>query len=197
MFANLDLLIFHSITFRENHNVVIIKKSGYFPSGENFIMGFFKRRNKRLFVILCAVPVLALLCWLTGCLTFGIRPPAGLVPREVLIETSGYCNCGKCCNWRRTWFGLGPAVIATGPNAGQPKQVGITASGTHARHGTLAADTAIYPFGTIMYIPGYGYGKVEDRGGLIKGGKLDLWFSSHDEAVKWGRKKVYVKVWRK
>ncbi len=35
--------------------------------------------------------------------------------------------------------------------------------------GTIAADTDHYPFGTRMYIPGYGWGKVEDRGGAIKG----------------------------
>ncbi|MDD4026355.1 MAG: 3D domain-containing protein, partial [Kiritimatiellae bacterium] len=65
-----------------------------------------------------------------------------------------------------------------------------------AQHGTIAADTAVLPFGTIIYVPGYGYGRVEDRGGAIKGNKLDLWFPSHDAAKRWGRKRVKVRVWR-
>ncbi len=59
--------------------------------------------------------------------------------------------------------------------------------------GTIAADTRYNPFGTRMYIPGYGYGVVEDRGGAIKGAKrLDLYYDSHNEALQWGRKKVKV-----
>ncbi|MFT5727157.1 MAG: hypothetical protein ACI8PB_001291 [Desulforhopalus sp.] len=61
--------------------------------------------------------------------------------------------------------------------------------------GTIAADTAYYPFGTRMYVPGYGWGVVEDRGGAIKGAtRIDLYFSSHQEALSWGRKKVRVTV---
>ena len=64
--------------------------------------------------------------------------------------------------------------------------------------GTIAADTQYYPFGTRMYIPGYGWGRVEDRGGKkIKGPtRIDLYFASHDEALEWGRKKVRVTIER-
>ena len=71
----------------------------------------------------------------------------------------------------------------------------MTASGVYAQRGTLAADTRYFPMGTIMYIPGYGWGKVEDRGGAIKGNKLDLFFDSHQEALDWGRQQVEVRVW--
>lgn len=61
--------------------------------------------------------------------------------------------------------------------------------------GTIAADTAYYPFGTRMYVPGYGWGVVEDRGGAIKGpNRIDLYFSSHSQALNWGRRKVGVSV---
>jgi 3D (Asp-Asp-Asp) domain-containing protein len=73
--------------------------------------------------------------------------------------------------------------------------VGITASGQPARHGSIAADTSIFPFGTIMYVPGYGYGVVEDRGGDIKGYHIDLYRSTHDHALEWGRQTKVVKVW--
>lgn len=53
-------------------------------------------------------------------------------------------------------------------------------------------------FGTLMEIPGYNNGhpvEVKDRGGAIKGNKLDLFFPSHKEALKFGRKTVRVKIY--
>jgi 3D (Asp-Asp-Asp) domain-containing protein len=109
------------------------------------------------------------------------------------LLTTGYCRCGHCCGWRRNWFGR--PVIASGPRKGKPKQVGITASGTRAVPGTIAADTDVLPFGTLVYVPGYGYGRVEDRGSDIKGRHIDLYFRSHRAAQKWGRQRLTVQVW--
>jgi len=53
----------------------------------------------------------------------------------------------------------------------------------------------VYPFGTVFYIEGYGYGRVEDRGGAIKGERIDLFFLSHRRALRWGRRTVRAKVW--
>jgi len=74
--------------------------------------------------------------------------------------------------------------------------VGITASGAEAQRGTIAADTSIFPFDTVISIPGYGYGRVEDRGGDIKGYHIDLYFATHQQAREWGRKRLKVQVWR-
>ncbi len=61
--------------------------------------------------------------------------------------------------------------------------------------GTIAADTTYYPFGTRVYIPGYGWGTVADRGGAIQGpARMDLFFSSHSEALEWGRRTVTVEI---
>lgn len=139
--------------------------------------------------------VLPVLLGLAGCVSSRITPPAGAPSRVVLMEVTGYCNCGQCCSWRRTWFGLGAPVVSSGANKGAPKRVGVTASGVRARDGTVAADVTRYPFGTVVYVPGYGYGRVEDTGGAIKGDKLDLWFDRHAAAEEWGRRKVYVKIW--
>ena len=109
------------------------------------------------------------------------------------MVVTGYCKCGQCCGWRRTWYGK--PVYASGPNAGQRKRVGITSSGTRARQGTIAADTSIYPFGTIMYVPGYGYGRVEDTGGAIRGQHIDLFFAGHTRARQWGKQELTVRVW--
>jgi len=128
---------------------------------------------------------------LGGCARF--RPPTGVKPQTVTLLTTGYCKCGKCCGWKRNWL-LRP-VYSYGPMKGKPKKIGQTASGTQAGRGTIAADTRIYPFGTVMYIEGYGYGRVEDRGGGIKGQHVDLFFRTHDQAQDWGRQTLQVKVW--
>jgi 3D (Asp-Asp-Asp) domain-containing protein len=113
------------------------------------------------------------------------------------MEVTGYCECGICCGWHRSWWRLGKPVFSSGPNKGKPKEVGVTASGAEARRGTVAADTGVLPMGTILFIPGYGWGRVEDRGGAIKGKRLDLFFDSHKEALEWGRQQLDVKVWRR
>ena len=136
-----------------------------------------------------------------GCRTFDPhgQPSAsdGWRKQVVRMEVTGYDSGPRSCNWKRDW--LGRPVVASGPDKGRRKAVGVTASGAKARHGTAAADTAFYPFGTVLYVPGYGWARVEDRGGAIKGpGKLDLWFSTEREARRWGRQKnVRVTVWTK
>lgn len=131
---------------------------------------------------------------LSACATGRIRPPSGVTPRRIKMETTGYCNCQKCCSWERSWLGLGQPVYSTGASKGKPKKVGVTASGTKAKRGTLAADASV-PFGAIFDIPGYGMGRVEDRGGAIKGNKLDLWFPTHQAALNWGRRTLTVTYW--
>jgi 3D (Asp-Asp-Asp) domain-containing protein len=142
----------------------------------------------RIVLLLLAGPLLLLS---SGCAS--IRPPMGARATERVLLTTAYCDCGKCCSWKRNWF-FQP-VYAVGPRKGQRKIVGVTASGAEARQGTLAADTTRFPFGTIMFIRGYGYGRVEDRGGAIQGDHIDLFFSSHSRALEWGRRRLPVKIW--
>jgi 3D (Asp-Asp-Asp) domain-containing protein len=62
----------------------------------------------------------------------------------------------------------------------------------------VAADTDLLPFGTMLSIEGYNGGKVVpvlDRGGAIKGNRLDLLFPSHEAALQWGVKTLDVVVW--
>ena len=128
---------------------------------------------------------------LSGCAT---RKPFSK-KEFVTLETTGYCKCQECCGWKRNLL-LQP-VYASGPQKGEKKKIGVTASGKKAKPGsTIAADTSIYPFGTKMNIPGYGWGVIEDRGGAIKGGKIDLFFRTHKQALKWGRKTLRVEVVR-
>lgn len=88
------------------------------------------------------------------------------------MQVTAYCSCEQCCG----------------------KTDGITASGYQLQTGdkVIAAPRNI-PFGTKMLIPGYGLATVQDRGGAIKGNRLDIWFSTHEEALKWGRQNIWVR----
>jgi 3D (Asp-Asp-Asp) domain-containing protein len=78
---------------------------------------------------------------------------------------------------------------------------GITASGlsVHTNNMRLAAaDTRVLPFGSMISIPGYDDGRVIpvlDRGGAIKGNRIDLLFPTHEIARQWGVQRLEVTVW--
>ena len=99
--------------------------------------------------------------------------------RVIRMEVTAYCACKKCC----------------GPGA-----MGLTASGKTVKYNGgrfVAADTKVLPFSTKLQVPGYASGQpveVIDRGGAIKGNKLDLFFATHEAALKWGRQWVDVTV---
>src|SRR5688572_4552373 len=98
--------------------------------------------------------------------------------KTIEMEVTAYCPCTKCCG---------------------PKAQGITASGknVHYNDGKFVAADRKFAFGTKLIIPGYAGSKtveVTDRGGAIKGNKLDVYFHSHAEALKWGRQKLTVTV---
>ena len=135
--------------------------------------------------------LIVLLAMNLGCL--GNRVPSNTARYERTMTVTAYCDCKQCTGWKRNWR-LQP-VFAEGPNKGEKKKVGQTASGTKAKRGTIAADTKFYPFGTQMYVPGYGKGRVEDVGGAIKGDHIDLFFDDHDDALRWGRREMKVTIW--
>lgn len=78
-----------------------------------------------------------------------------------------------------------------------------TASGTYPRVagpgviGTVAADPNRFPYGTMLYVTGYGYCRVEDTGGFVKwpGGSnvLDLYMEAANMDA-WGRRNVTVYI---
>lgn len=59
----------------------------------------------------------------------------------------------------------------------------ITASGKPVRKGLVGVDTHYIPFGTMMYVPGYGYAEAADTG-HISGRWIDLGYSD-DEYIAW------------
>jgi 3D (Asp-Asp-Asp) domain-containing protein len=97
--------------------------------------------------------------------------------RTVRMKVTGYCPCSKCC----------------GEYAD-----GITANGHKIQPGdTFVAADKRYSFGTEMVIEGYSKSqtvKVLDRGGAIRGNKLDAFFHTHQQALEWGVRHIDVKV---
>jgi len=151
--------------------------------------------RRRVPRIVAAIAIIALAALVLH--RFAVRKRrSSAAPRdESLVLVTGYCNCGKCCGWRRSFIFFGSPVYDYGPMKGKPKKIGVTASGTKAKKGTIAADRATYPFGTHLYVPGYGPGTVEDVGGGIRGRHIDVWFPSHEEARRWGAR--WLKVERR
>lgn len=88
---------------------------------------------------------------------------------------------------------------STGKKPGHP-QYGITYSGVKVKRdknkvSTIAADPKVFPLGSILYIPDYGYGVVADTGSAIKGEKIDLYFATTKQVFKeWGKKDVEVQL---
>ena len=86
-------------------------------------------------------------------------------------KITAYCSCSKCCG----------------------KTTGRTASGTQATAGRTVAAPSKFAFGTKLNIGGHIY-TVEDRGGAIKGNRIDIYVSSHSAALQWGVKYLPVSV---
>lgn len=88
---------------------------------------------------------------------------------------------------------------STGKNPGD-RYYGITASGTKARPGVVAVDPRVIPLGTKLYIQSldgtkdYGFAIAEDKGGAIKGNKIDLYFETRSQCMNFGRRQVKVYI---
>ena len=90
--------------------------------------------------------------------------------RADVFTVTAYCPCEKCCG-----------AYANG----------YTATGAKATQGvTIAADPDVLPMGTEIELDGHTY-TVQDTGGAIAGNRLDLYFDSHEDALRWGvREKI-------
>jgi 3D (Asp-Asp-Asp) domain-containing protein len=86
-----------------------------------------------------------------------------------------------------------PGPIRTGKRPGDPGY-GITASGMRAAYGVVAVDPRVIPMFTRLYIPGYGYAVAGDTGGAIRGHRIDLFFPTYGEALRFGRRGITVYV---
>ena len=86
-----------------------------------------------------------------------------------IFKTTGYCGCSKCSG------GSGLTYSGTAP---QPSH-------------TISADISVLPLGTKVIIGETVY-TVEDIGSGVDGHTVDLYFSSHQEALAYGVKRQEV-----
>ena len=108
----------------------------------------------------------------------------GITPIVKTLNTSAYTasTCGKS------------------PSS---KGYGKTASGAMAKSWYTVAAGKGYPIGTVIYVPAMknkpngGWFVVQDRGGAISNNKLDIYMSTYNECIQFGRKNlecyIYVK----
>lgn len=59
---------------------------------------------------------------------------------------------------------------------------------------TIAVDPSVIPYGTKLYVEGYGFAIAADTGTSIKGNKIDVFFNTYKEACNWGVRNVKVYV---
>jgi 3D (Asp-Asp-Asp) domain-containing protein len=97
----------------------------------------------------------------------------GSTTKVIRMRVTAYCPCKKCCG---------------------PLAQGICADGTPAVGRIAAADTKVLPFGTEVFVPGYGQAVVHDVGSKIRGHRLDVLFPTHKEAKRWGVQYLDVEV---
>lgn len=77
-----------------------------------------------------------------------------------------------------------------------------TASGRMPQYGVIAVDPKVIPLGTRLYVEStddgkswtYGYCVAGDTGGAIKGNKIDLFYNTEGECVRFGRRTAIVYV---
>lgn len=122
------------------------------------------------------------------------KASAATVPLENSIDWSKYPKQTVVAT------GYTAGYESTGKNKDNPSY-GITYSGVKVKRdlfSTIAADLNVFPIGTILFIPGYGYGVVADKGGAIKGNELDLYYETvNDVYHSWGKKMLDVYIVQK
>ena len=98
----------------------------------------------------------------------------------VEVVATAYCPCERCCgSYARN----------------RPNGIVYTASGEEAHEGsTIAADWTLYPPGTMVEIEGIGTRIVHDKGGAIKGNRIDIYFEDHAAALEFGRQVLRMRV---
>ena len=73
---------------------------------------------------------------------------------------------------------------------------GITATGINLienpNQKVISVDPSVIPFGSKVYVEGYGEAIAGDTGGAIKGNKIDVFIPNKQDAINFGRKQLKV-----
>nr|WP_238941945.1 3D domain-containing protein [Bacillus sp. REN10] len=104
------------------------------------------------------------------------KPASAKVAKELTVRASAYtAYCNGCS--------------------------GITATGINLRKNpnakVIAVDPKVIPLGSKVYVEGYGEAIAGDKGGAIKGNRIDVHMPTKKKAYSWGVRKVKIKVLKK
>lgn len=116
-------------------------------------------------------------------------------PRVYRVGISRHlASCGLvlCRRFRILKSFVMEATAYTPYRSGGGTGTGRTATGLPAGYGLVAVDPRVALFGTVLYVEGYGLAIAADRGGAIRGHKIDLCFATRQQAIRFGRRKVRV-----
>ncbi len=130
---------------------------------------------------------------------FNLAPKPKLVPKNPKPEIKSFngqkYRFVKTIKLRVTAYA--PDVRCTWPFPGTTTASGMSVKTNGGR--LVAADTALIPLHSLVSVPGYAGGSavpVLDRGGAIKGSRLDILLPTFDQAKNWGSKTLEVKVYQ-
>lgn len=124
----------------------------------------------------------------------------GTEPLFAMARGGGDFRYSKVLTMSATAYTAG--YESTGKNPGD-RGYGRTATGMIAQKGVVAVDPSVIPMGTKLYVENadgagsYGYAIAADKGRAIVGNKIDLFYESLSEALRFGRRNVKVYVLEK
>lgn len=61
-------------------------------------------------------------------------------------------------------------------------------TGQTVHYGTCAVDPSVIPYGSLLYVEGYGTAIANDCGGAVRGYIVDLYLNSTSACIQWGRR---------
>lgn len=109
--------------------------------------------------------------------------------KSYLVEATAYCPCFSCCGKHEGDEGYG--ITASGYNVFSYEKNIIAADTDVLSFGTEVKLYRTLPSGDEEFIGTY---TVEDQGGGIKGERIDIFYFSHEEALKFGRNQLRLEV---
>ncbi len=92
-------------------------------------------------------------------------------------------------------YGDERTMRATAYSGKQPGLNSHTALGLPAERGVVAVDPTVVPYGTKMWVEGYGFAVAGDCGAAIRGDRIDVCFDTYEEALQYGWRTVRVRFY--
>jgi 3D (Asp-Asp-Asp) domain-containing protein len=86
------------------------------------------------------------------------------------------------------------SATAYAPNSPACGSTGTTSIGLPAGRGVVAVDPSVVPYGTKMWIDGYGWAVAGDTGSAIKGHRVDVCYDDYSTACRYGTREVVVRL---